>query len=152
MTINLPDVGLSAVKRMEGITYVNDEQYQKRKKEIFWEIFEERLELCHKALRLRHERLLGTLSDASPIHWQNGGLARLKKGETIDKLLYGGYSTLSLGYAGLYECVKAMTGKSHTDDDAKPFALAIITLKFRGSSNQRIISMKEWRKQNEQKE
>ena len=126
MTINLPDVGLSAVKRMEGITYVNDEQYQKRKEEIFWEIFEERLELCHKALRLRHERLLGTLSDASPIHWQNGGLARLKKGETIDKLLYGGYSTLSLGYAGLYECVKAMTGKSHTDDDAKPFALAIM--------------------------
>lgn len=126
VTINLPDVGLSAVKRMEGITYVNDEQYQKRKEEIFWEIFEERLELCHKALRLRHERLLGTLSDASPIHWQNGGLARLKKGETIDKLLYGGYSTLSLGYAGLYECVKAMTGKSHTDDDAKPFALAIM--------------------------
>lgn len=126
VTINLPDVGLSAVKRMEGITYVNDEQYQKRKEEIFWEIFEERLELCHKALRLRHERLFGTLSDASPIHWQNGGLARLKKGETIDKLLYGGYSTLSLGYAGLYECVKAMTGKSHTDDDAKPFALAIM--------------------------
>ena len=89
VTINLPDVGLSAVKRMEGITYVNDDQYQKRKEEIFWEIFEERLELCHKALRLRHERLLGTLSDASPIHWQNGGLARLKKGETIDKLLYG---------------------------------------------------------------
>ena len=126
VTINLPDVGLSTVKRMEGITYVNDEQYQKRKEEIFWEIFEERLALCHKALRLRHERLLGTLSDASPIHWQNGGLARLKKGETIDKLLYGGYSTLSLGYAGLYECVKAMTGKSHTDDDAKPFALAIM--------------------------
>lgn len=126
VTINLPDVGLSAVKKMEGITYVNDEQYQKRKEEIFWEIFEERLELCHRALRLRHERLLGTLSDASPIHWQNGGLARLKKGETIDKLLYGGYSTLSLGYAGLYECVKAMTGKSHTDDEAKPFALAIM--------------------------
>ena len=126
VTINLPDVGLSAVKKMEGITYVDDEQYQKRKEEIFWEIFEERLELCHKALRLRHERLLGTLSDASPIHWQNGGLARLKKGETIDKLLYGGYSTLSLGYAGLYECVKAMTGKSHTDDEVKPFALAIM--------------------------
>ena len=111
---------------MEGITYIDDEQYQKRKEEIFWTIFEERLELCHRALRLRHERLLGTLSDASPIHWQNGGLARLKKGETIDKLLYGGYSTLSLGYAGLYECVKAMTGKSHTDDEAKPFALAIM--------------------------
>ena len=106
VTINLPDVGLSAVKQMEGITYIDDEQYQKRKEEIFWTIFEERLELCHRALRLRHERLLGTLSDASPIHWQNGGLARLKKGETIDKLLYGGYSTLSLGYAGLYECVK----------------------------------------------
>ena len=126
VTINLPDVGLSAMKKMEGITYINDEQYQKCKEEIFWEIFEERLELCHRALRLRHERLLGTLSDASPIHWQNGGLARLKKGETIDKLLYGGYSTLSLGYAGLYECVKAMTGKSHTDDEAKPFALAIM--------------------------
>lgn len=126
VTINLPDVGLSAVKQMEGITYIDDEQYQKRKEEIFWTIFEERLELCHRALRLRHERLLGTLSDASPIHWQNGGLARLKKGETIDKLLYGGYSTLSLGYAGLYECVKAMTGKSHTDDEAKPFALAIM--------------------------
>ena len=126
VTINLPDVGLSAMKEMEGITYIDDEQYQKCKEEIFWEIFEERLELCHSALRLRHERLLGTLSDASPIHWQNGGLARLKKGETIDKLLYGGYSTLSLGYAGLYECVKAMTGKSHTDDEAKPFALAIM--------------------------
>ena len=126
VTINLPDVGLSAMKKMEGITYIDDEQYQKCKEEIFWEIFEERLELCHRALRLRHERLLGTLSDASPIHWQNGGLARLKKGETIDKLLYGGYSTLSLGYAGLYECVKAMTGKSHTDDEAKPFALAIM--------------------------
>lgn len=126
VTINLPDVGLSTLKKMEGITYVDDEQYQKRKEETFWEIFEERLELCHRALRLRHERLLGTLSDASPIHWQNGGLARLKKGETIDKLLYGGYSTLSLGYAGLYECVKAMTGKSHTDDEAKPFALAIM--------------------------
>lgn len=126
VTINLPDVGLSAVKQMEGITYINDEQYQRCKEEIFWEIFDERLELCHKALRLRHERLLGTLSDASPIHWQNGGLARLQKGETIDKLLYGGYSTLSLGYAGLYECVKAMTGKSHTDDKAKPLALAIM--------------------------
>lgn len=110
VTINLPDVGLSA----NGD--VNE----------FWRIFDERLELCHRALRLRHERLLGTLSDASPIHWQNGALSRLQKGETIDRLLYGGYSTLSLGYAGLYECVKAMTGKSHTDDDAKPFALSIM--------------------------
>lgn len=128
VTINLPDVGLSAKQRMitEGITYVDDEQWAKNQEEFFWEIFEERLELCHRALRLRHERLLGTLSDASPIHWQNGALARLKKGETIDKLLYGGYSTLSLGYAGLYECVKAMTGKSHTDEEAKPFALAIM--------------------------
>lgn len=110
VTINLPDVGLSANGDFEK----------------FWKIFDERLELCHMALRLRHERLLGTMSDASPIHWQNGALARLEKGETIDKLLYGGYSTLSLGYAGLYECVKAMTGKSHTDDEAKPFALAIM--------------------------
>lgn len=126
VTINLPDVGLSTIKRMESITYVDDAQYQACKERIFWEIFDERLELCHRALRLRHERLLGTLSDASPIHWQNGALARLKKGEPIDKLLYGGYSTLSLGYAGLYECVKAMTGKSHTDEEAKPFALAIM--------------------------
>lgn len=92
----------------------------------FWQIFDERLELCHRALRLRHERLLGTLSDASPIHWQHGAVARLEKGEKIDKLLYGGYSTISLGYAGLYECVKAMTGKSHTDEEAKPFALRIM--------------------------
>jgi ribonucleoside-triphosphate reductase len=92
----------------------------------FWEIFDERMELCHRALRLRHERLLGTLSDASPIHWQNGALARLEKGETIDKLLYGGYSTLSLGYAGLYECVKVMTGRSHTDPESKPFALKVM--------------------------
>ena len=126
VTINLPDVGLSTVKEMERITYVDDEQYQKRKEEIFWRIFDERLELCHRAHRLRHERLLGTLSDASPIHWQYGGLARLKKGETIDKLLYGGYSTLSLGYAGLSECVKAMTGKSHTNPEAEPFALQIM--------------------------
>ena len=81
----------------------------------FWKIFDERLELCHRGLRCRHERLLGTTSDAAPILWQYGALARLKKGETIDKLLYGGYSTISLGYAGLYECVKAMTGQSHTD-------------------------------------
>lgn len=128
VTINLPDVGLSARRQMitDRITYVDDEQWQKVQMDTFWHIFEERLELCHRALRLRHERLLGTLSDASPIHWQNGALARLQKGETIDKLLYGGYSTLSLGYAGLYECVKAMTGKSHTDEAAKPFALAIM--------------------------
>ncbi len=92
----------------------------------FWQIFEERLELCHKALRCRHNRLKGTLSDAAPILWQNGALARLKKGEPIDKLLYGGYSTLSLGYAGLYECVKYMTGKSHTDPVATPFALQVM--------------------------
>ena len=110
VTINLPDVGLSA-----------DHDFDK-----FWDIFETRLELCHRALRLRHERLKGTLSDASPIHWQHGALARLAKGETIDRLLYNGYSTLSLGYAGLYECVKAMTGKSHTDPEAKDFALAIM--------------------------
>lgn len=110
VTINLPDVGLSADKDFDR----------------FWKIFDERLELCHKALRLRHERLLGTLSDASPIHWQYGGLARLKKGETIDKLLYNGYSTLSLGYAGLYECVEAMTSKSHTDPDARDFALSVM--------------------------
>ncbi len=110
VTINLPDVGLSA-----------DKDFDK-----FWDIFETRLELCHRALRLRHERLKGTLSDASPIHWQHGALARLAKGETIDRLLYNGYSTLSLGYAGLYECVKAMTGKSHTDPEAKDFALAIM--------------------------
>ena len=110
VTINLPDVGLSA-----------DHDFDK-----FWDIFETRLELCHRALRLRHERLKGTLSDASPIHWQYGALARLAKGETIDQLLYNGYSTLSLGYAGLYECVKAMTGKSHTDPEAKDFALAIM--------------------------
>ena len=110
VTINLPDVGLSA-----------DGDFDK-----FWEIFDERLELCHRALRLRHDRLVGTLSDASPIHWQHGALARLEKGETIDKLLYGGYSTISLGYAGLYECVKAMTGKSHTDPEAKQFALDVM--------------------------
>lgn len=110
VTINLPDVGLSAGGDFDK----------------FWEIFDERLELCHRALRLRHERLVGTLSDASPIHWQHGALARLEKGETIDKLLYGGYSTISLGYAGLYECVKAMTGKSHTDLEAKQFALDVM--------------------------
>ena len=87
---------------------------------------DERLEICYKALMCRHKRLLGTPSDVAPILWQNGALARLKKGETLDKLLFGGYSTISLGYAGLYECVKHMTGKSHTDVDAKPFALAVM--------------------------
>ena len=94
--------------------------------EKFWKIFDERLNLCYRALMCRHERLKGTLSDAAPILWQYGALARLKKGETIDKLLYGGYSTISLGYAGLYECVKYMTGKSHTDPEATPFALAVM--------------------------
>ena len=110
VTINLPDVALSS----------------HQDKEKFWEIFDERLELCHKALRCRHERLLGTLSDAAPILWQYGALARLKKGETIDKLLYGGYSTISLGYAGLYECVKYMTGYSHTDENGTPFAMEVM--------------------------
>ena len=110
VTINLVDVALSSNK---------DEKK-------FWEIFDERLELCYRALMCRHSRLKGTLSDAAPILWQYGALARLKKGETIDKLLYGGYSTISLGYAGLYECTKYMTGKSHTDEEAKPFALAVM--------------------------
>ena len=110
VTINLPDVALSS-----GGDY-----------DKFWEIFDERLELCHKALRCRHERLLGTPSDAAPILWQYGALARLDKGETIDKLLYGGYSTISLGYAGLYECVKYMTGHSHTEPEGKPFALQVM--------------------------
>ena len=95
-------------------------------KEKFWKVFDERLELCHRALLCRHERLKGTLSDAAPILWQYGALARLKKGEPIDKLLFGGYSTISLGYAGLYECVKYMTGKSHTDPEATPFALEVM--------------------------
>lgn len=110
VTINLPDVALSSHKNFDE----------------FWKIFDERLELCHRALQERHERLMGTPSDVSPIHWQYGGLARLKKGEPIDKLLFGGYSTISLGYAGLYECVKYMTGKSHTDTDAKDFALSVM--------------------------
>ena len=110
VTINLPDVALSSHQDMD----------------TFWEIFDERLELCHRALRCRHERLLGTLSDAAPILWQYGALARLDKGETIDKLLYGGYSTISLGYAGLYECVKYMTGCSHTDEHGTPFAMAVM--------------------------
>nr|WP_302648147.1 anaerobic ribonucleoside-triphosphate reductase [uncultured Dysosmobacter sp.] len=110
VTINLPDVALSSGGNLEK----------------FWKLFEERLELCHKALQCRHNRLKGTPSDAAPILWQYGALARLKKGETIDKLLFNGYSTISLGYAGLYECVKYMTGKSHTDPAATPFALSIM--------------------------
>ena len=110
VTLNLVDVALSSGGNIEK----------------FWKIFDERLELCHKALMCRHERLKGTLSDAAPILWQYGALARLKKGEPIDKLLYGGYSTISLGYAGLYECVKYMTGKSHTDPSATPFALEVM--------------------------
>ena len=110
VTINLPDVALSSG----------------RDPNRFWELLDERLELCHTALRCRHERLKGTLSDAAPILWQHGALARLKKGETIDRLLYGGYSTISLGYAGLYECVRYMTGHSHTDKEATPFALQVM--------------------------
>jgi ribonucleoside-triphosphate reductase len=110
VTINLPDVALSSQRNVEA----------------FWKIMDQRLELCHKALMCHHERLKGTLSDAAPILWQYGALARLPKGEPIDKLLYGGYSTISLGYAGLYECVKYMTGKSHTDPEATPFALEIM--------------------------
>ena len=110
VTINLVDVALSSGGDFDK----------------FWQLFDERLELCHRALRCRHERLKGTRSDAAPILWQNGALARLKKGEPIDKLLYGGYSTISLGYAGLYECVKYMTGKSHTDPAATPFALQVM--------------------------
>ena len=110
VTINLVDVALSSGGNFDK----------------FWKIFDERLALCHRALQARHKRLLGTPSDAAPILWQYGALARLKKGEKIDKLLYGGYSTISLGYAGLYECVKYMTGKSHTDAGAKPFALSVM--------------------------
>ena len=110
VTINLVDVALSSGGNFEK----------------FWKIFDERLALCHRALQARHKRLLGTPSDAAPILWQYGALARLKKGEKIDKLLYGGYSTISLGYAGLYECVKYMTGRSHTDAGAKPFALSVM--------------------------
>ena len=110
VTINLVDVACSSEGDMER----------------FWQILDERLELCHRALRCRHERLLGTISDVAPILWQNGALARLKKGETIDKLLYNGYSTISLGYAGLYEMCMRMLGKSHTDPEAKPFALKVM--------------------------
>lgn len=111
VTINLPDVALSS-----------NGDFDK-----FWEIFNERMELCHEALKYRHKRLLGTLSDVAPILWQHGAIARLNKGEAIDKLLYGGYSTISLGYAGLYECVKYMTGKSHTDEaEGTEFGLKIM--------------------------
>ena len=110
VTINLPDVALSSGRDMDR----------------FWQIFDERLELCYRALMCRHNRLKGTLSDAAPILWQHGACARLAKGEPIDKLLYGGYSTISLGYAGLYECVRYMTGKSHTDPEATPFALDVM--------------------------
>ena len=123
VTINLPDVALSALHTWQAL---EDHDDLKALFETFWEIFDERLELCHRALRIRHERLLGTISDASPIHWQYGALARLKKGKKIDKLLYGGYSTISLGYAGLYECVKAMTGVSHTDPGGETFALQVM--------------------------
>ena len=125
VTINLVDAALSSHGDMDK----------------FWEIMDDRLELCHRALRLRHERLLGTLSDAAPILWQYGALARLKKGEKIDKLLYGGYSTISLGYAGLYECTKYMTGESHTSEKGKPFAPAVMkclnayTAKWRAAEN-----------------
>lgn len=111
VTINLPDVALSSGGDMDE----------------FWKIFDERLDLCHRALQVRHERLKGTLSDAAPILWQHGALARLDKGETIDKLLIDGYSTISLGYAGLYECVKYMTGNSHTDGNGgKEFGLKVM--------------------------
>lgn len=125
VTINLVDVALSSQRDMDK----------------FWKIFDERLELCYRALLYRHDRLKGTLSDAAPILWQYGALARLKKGETIDKLLYGGYSTISLGYAGLCECVRYMTGKSHTDPEAKPFALEVMQYmnkaceKWKGETN-----------------
>ena len=110
VTINLVDVACSSGKDFEK----------------FWNIIEKRLELCHRALRKRHERLLGTVSDVAPIYWQYGAIARLPKGAKIYHLLYGGYSTISLGYAGLYECVYYMTGKSHTDPEAKEFALAVM--------------------------
>lgn len=127
VTINLVDVALSAVKAVDDThREVGDPDLVRDYVDVFWDIFEERLELCHKALRMRHNKLKGTLSDVSPIHWQHGALARLEKGEKIDKLLYNNYSTISLGYAGLYECVYALTGRSHTDEEVKPFALSIL--------------------------
>lgn len=126
VTINLPDVALSAIAELK-IKNINDEDAAASElTDIFDKILNERLELCHKALRTRHERLLGTLSDASPIHWQHGALARLKKGETIDRLLYNGYSTLSLGYAGLWECVYALTGKKLNETGGKEVGLMIM--------------------------
>lgn len=110
VTINLPYIALASGKDLAK----------------FWNLFDEKLELCHRALRIRHEHLLGTTSDIAPILWQHGAIARLKPGETIDKLLYGGYSTISLGYAGLYEAVLYLTGHSHTDDEGKPLALDIM--------------------------
>lgn len=110
VTINLPDVALSSGGDFDK----------------FWEIYDERLELCHKALKVKHNRLVGVSTNVAPILWQHGALARLGKDETIDKLLYGGYSTISLGYAGLYECVKYMTGESHTSEKGKPFAIAVM--------------------------
>ena len=110
VTLNLPDIALSSGGDVKK----------------FWDIFDERLELCYEALQCRIKRLKGTPSDVAPILWQYGAIARLKKGETIDKLFYGGYATISLGYAGLYECVKYMTGKSHTDPEATPFALEVM--------------------------
>ena len=118
VTINLPDVALSALQQSK--------ENGTDKFAEFWEIFEDRLELCHRALKYRHNRLRNTITDVSPLHWQYGALARLEKGEVIDSLLFDNYSTLSLGYAGLYECVKALTGKSHTDEVSKEFALSIM--------------------------
>lgn len=122
VTINLPDVALTALEECKSYGETDDKSLKYR----FWSIFDERLELCFRALMYRHDRLKGTLSDAAPILWQHGALARLKKGEPIDKLLYGGYSSISLGYAGLYECVKAMTGKSITDPSVTSFALSVM--------------------------
>ena len=119
VTLNLVDVALSSEGNING----------------FWALLNERLELCHRALQIRHERLTGTLSDVAPILWQHGALARLEPGETIDKLLHNGYSTISLGYAGLYECVKYMTSESHTDENGKEFGLKIMQF-MNGKCNQ----------------